>query len=48
MFDFEEVIFEQTLPNVYDGMMSVALGLAAIGMIACLVQLAINKKRGIW
>lgn len=47
MFKDFEFVREWEVPYSYDGMMSMVLGLAAVGMVACLMQLAFNKKRGV-
>lgn len=45
MFKDYEFVREWEVPNVYDGMMSMVLGLAAVGMVACLVQIVLNGKK---
>lgn len=40
-----EFVREWVAPNPYDGMMSMVLGLAAVGMVACIVQIVLNRKK---
>lgn len=44
---YKEFVREWEVPQPYDGMMSMVLGLAALGLAACLVQIVINRKRGV-